>query len=81
MRKLTLDTDSLCVESFEPTGGASAGTGTVRAHSYVTFFGDMSACSEPASSQCQETDFHWNTCGNSCINDCRPTGNDPACYD
>jgi hypothetical protein len=81
MRKLKLDPETLHVESFAPRDGQAAARGTVQAQSYVTFFGDMSACSEPASQYCQETDFHWNTCGNSCVNMCFPTGNDPACYD
>ncbi|HVG46425.1 MAG TPA: hypothetical protein VM890_16895 [Longimicrobium sp.] len=82
MVKLKLDVDALRVESFaagEEQGGAK---GTVRANSwYVTVNPYVNACSEPASQNCQETDFHWNTCGNSCVNMCFATGNDPACID
>lgn len=78
MRKLTLDPEMLHVESFTPDGDAADRRATVKAHSFVTFVPGQ-ACSEPASQQCVETDFHWYTCGNSCINKCRPTGDDPSC--
>jgi hypothetical protein len=69
----------LRVESFTPDPDAVPARGTVKGHSYVTFGAPNAACSEPASQQCQETDFHWYTCGNSCINLCRLTGDDPTC--
>jgi hypothetical protein len=77
MRKLKLDAESLRVESFAAQG--EAGTrGTVAANSFFTFE-PGNACSEPASQNCMETDQHLYTCGNSCINMCFPTGNDPTC--
>jgi hypothetical protein len=79
MRKLRLDPEALRVESFAPSGETTAEEGTVRAHSYVTVDPYVNACSEPASQYCMETDFHWYTCGNSCVNMCFPTGNDPSC--
>jgi hypothetical protein len=80
MRKLTLQLDALRVESFTPREGDAAARGTIRAESYVTFFYETGACCDP-SMNCPETDVRLNTCGNSCIYECRPTGNDPACYD
>ena len=79
MRKLKLNLEQLTVDSFS-TERRLVGEGTVRAHSYyVTVDPYVNACSEPASQYCMETDFHWNTCGNSCVNMCFPTGNDPSC--
>jgi hypothetical protein len=81
MIKLKLDVDALRVESFaadEEHGGVK---GTVRANSwYVTVDPYVNACSGEASQNCMETDFHWNTCGNSCINMCFATG-EPGCRD
>jgi len=77
MRKLKLDTESLRVESFAAEGDAGT-RGTVDANSFFTFE-PGNACSEPASQYCVETDYHWNTCGNSCVNMCFPTGQDPSC--
>lgn len=79
MRKLHLDPETLRVESFTPRDEPQAAKGTVQAHSYVTDNPYVSACSEPASQYCMETDYHWYTCGNSCVNMCFPTGNDPSC--
>jgi hypothetical protein len=81
MRKLKLDPEMLAVESFAADEGAPALRGTVEAQSYVTFGMPNGACSEPASQQCQETDFHWYTCGNSCINMCFHTGVEACCVD
>lgn len=78
MHKLRLDPEMLAVESFAVERDAAAPRGTVEARSFFTVAANQ-ACSEPASQQCQETDFHWYTCGNSCINMCRPTGDDPSC--
>ncbi|HEX6746002.1 MAG TPA: hypothetical protein VF092_01720 [Longimicrobium sp.] len=78
MRKLKLDPDTLRVDSFAAQKQDNAPKGTVRAQSYVTF-DPWQACSEPASQYCMETDYHWYTCGNSCINACFLTGNDPTC--
>jgi hypothetical protein len=74
MPKLTLDLENLAVESFAADDEAAPVRGTVEAHSYVTFGAPNGACSEPASQYCMETDFHWETCGNSCINNCFATG-------
>ena len=79
MRKLRLEIETLRVESFAPRDEQAGPQGTVRAHSYVTDNPYVSACSAPASQYCMETDFHWYTCGNSCVNMCFPTGNDPSC--
>jgi len=82
MKKIRLDPEALRVESFAPRSEHGGAKGTVRAHSYyVTFDPYVQACSEPASQNCMETDFHLNTCGNSCVNMCFATGNDPGCYD
>jgi hypothetical protein len=78
MRKIRLDPETLRVETFAPREDETEAIGTVHANSYVTI-PDVSACSEPASQYCVETDFHWNTCGNSCVNMCFPTGEDPSC--
>ena len=76
MRKLKLDAESLRVESFT-ANGVTDDRGTVNANSFVTFE-PGNACSEPASQYCMETDYHWNTCGNSCIEMCFAS-NDPSC--
>jgi hypothetical protein len=79
MRKLTLDLDTLCVESFAAAEDAQPLRGTVDAHSYVSK--EYGPCSEPASDYCQPTDFHWNTCGVSCWYMCFPTGDNETCQD
>jgi hypothetical protein len=66
MRKLKLDPDTLRVESFAAREGADDAKGTVRAHS------DPSA-------YCMETDWHWNTCGNTCENHCFGTLVEQGC--
>ena len=81
MRKLRLDPEMLAVGSFAADEAEEAPRGTVDAHSYVTFGAPNAACSEPASPHCQETDFHWYTCGNSCINLCFHTGIEAGCVD
>lgn len=75
MRKLKLDPETLHVESFASGDAGEASRGTVRGRSYVTFEPNA-ACGSDASQNCQPTDFHYNTCGNSCINMCLWT--DPA---
>jgi hypothetical protein len=80
MRKLKLELDTLRVESFTPRGQSAGARGTVRAQLYVTF-DPWQACSEPASQYCQETDYHWNTCGESCVNMCFATGVAQGCVD
>jgi hypothetical protein len=77
MKKLTLDPESLRVESFAADDDAWAVRGTVEAHSFITL--DVGPCSEPASQHCQPTDFHWNTCGVSCWYACFPTGPETNC--
>ena len=81
MRKLKLDPDALRVESFAADEDERAARGTVQARSwYVTVDPYQNACgSDNGSMNCQETDFDWYTCGNSCINFCRLTGNDATC--
>lgn len=82
MKKLKLDPEMLAVESFAADAQAAAPRGTVQAQQYYATFGaPNAACSEPASQQCQETDFHWYTCGNSCINMCIHTGVEAGCVD
>ena len=81
MKKLRLQVETLRVESFSPREEADGAKGTVRANSFVTVDPYVNPCSEPASQYCMETDFHWNTCGNSCVNMCFPTGTQPGCYD
>ncbi|HEU0301301.1 MAG TPA: hypothetical protein VFR37_17685 [Longimicrobium sp.] len=80
MRKLRLDPEMLHVESFAPRDEGGGAGGTVHANSFVS---DMvpSGCCEPASQHCQETDYHWNTCGNSCIDMCFNTGVAQTCVD
>jgi hypothetical protein len=75
MRKLKLDPETLRVESFAPSAGEADRRGTVRGLSYVTFE-PQNACGSDASVNCQPTDVHLDTCGNSCINMCLWT--DPA---
>lgn len=77
MRKLKLNAESLRVESFAADGEADA-RGTVAANSFFTVDPVNAACSEPASQYCMETDYHWNTCGSSCIEMCFAS-NDPSC--
>lgn len=79
MRKLTLDPEMLAVESFTPDEAADDAAGTVRAHSFVTVQPHQACGSGEASANCMDTDFHVYTCGNSCINHCFLTGNDPTC--
>jgi hypothetical protein len=80
MQKLKLDPEALRVESFAAEDAAAL-RGTVDAHSYVTFGMPNGACGEPASQYCQQTDFHWHTCGNSCVNMCLNTGPEATCVD
>jgi hypothetical protein len=77
MRKLKLDPEALRVESFAVRGEAITLGGTVRAHGYTD--DPNLGCSDPASERCQETDWYWFSCGDSCVNMCLPTGNDPRC--
>jgi hypothetical protein len=77
MKKLKLDPETLRVDSFRADTAGVLERGTVAARSFVT--DGVKVCSEPASQYCVETDYHWNTCGNSCVNMCFPTGNDPSC--
>lgn len=79
MRKLRLNVETLEVESFAPREDAEGAKGTVQAQSFVTEVPGAGACSDPASQYCQETDYHWQTCGVSCWYACLPTGNDPSC--
>ncbi|HST61057.1 MAG TPA: hypothetical protein VLK84_20300 [Longimicrobium sp.] len=77
MKKLKLDPEMLAVESFAPDESADDAIGTVRAHSYVTV--DYRPCGGEQSAQCVETDFHWRTCGNSCVYMCFHTGFEAGC--
>lgn len=80
MNKLRLDPDRLRVESFTPDASSAQGTGTVRGHSFVTF--NYQLCgSGDASRNCMETDYHWYTCGVSCVDMCHHTGPDATCVD
>jgi hypothetical protein len=80
MRKLKLDLGTLRVESFAAEIAGSRRGGTVQAQSFIPTGDPFAAsCQQDVSSNCQETDFHWNTCGNSCVNMCHATG--PGCVD
>lgn len=79
MTKLKLDPETLAVESFAAQEPADDATGTVRGHSFVTV--DYRLCGGDQSAECIETDFHWYTCGNSCINMCFHTGVQAGCID
>jgi hypothetical protein len=78
MRKLRLDPNALRVQSFAPRDEAAGPRGTVDAHSFVSEL-VITGCCEGPSRYCQETDYHWRTCGSSCVEMCLPTGNDPSC--
>lgn len=76
MHKLKLHPEMLRVDSFLADARVAAARGTVDAHSTITrdplhCYGDDTSTST----------YHayW-TCGDSCVNECRPTGDDPACY-
>lgn len=76
MRKLKLDPDALRVETFGASAASTAPRGTVASRSWVSDV--VNACSEPASQYCQPTDYHWNTCGSSCVEMCLASA-DPSC--
>lgn len=78
MKKLKLDPESLRVDSFSAEHLSTSRRGTVAANSFVT--DGVTVCSGEASQNCQSTDVHLYTCGNSCVNMCFPTGNDPSCF-
>jgi hypothetical protein len=63
MRKLKLDPDTLRVESFTARDAAPDAKGTVRAQSFIPTGDPFAATCQDASANCQETDYHWNTCG------------------
>lgn len=77
MHKLKLDPEMLRVESFTPNDDAAAARGTVDAHSTITR--DMLGCTDGDNTSISTNHIYW-TCGESCIYQCRPTGDDPACY-
>ena len=78
MNKLKLDPELLLVESFTPEAWPKDGTGTVRGQSFVTL--DFRPCgSDDPSAQCVQTDYHWYTCGYSCVNKCVQTAGIPTC--
>jgi hypothetical protein len=81
MQKLKLDPEMLAVESFVPDEHADDAIGTVRGHSFVTVNPYEPCGSGDPSANCMETDFHWYTCGNSCVNMCFLTGTAPTCID
>lgn len=72
MKKLKLDTEALRVETFASDAAARPRRGTIAAHSWVSDV--VNACSEPASQFCLSTDYHMETCGSSCIEECFGTG-------
>ncbi|HSU14937.1 hypothetical protein [Longimicrobium sp.] len=79
MRKLKLDPETLRVESFTARDDARGAKGTVQAQSFLPTADPFATSCQDATAYCQETDFHWNTCGNSCVNMCFNTG--PSCVD
>jgi hypothetical protein len=79
MRKLKLDLATLRVESFAADGAESGRGGTVQAQSFVPTGDPFATSCENATPNCQPTDFHVDTCGNSCVNMCFETG--PGCVD
>jgi hypothetical protein len=81
MHKIKLDPEALRVESFVADVTEPALRGTVEAHASITY-GEPNVCgSDPASQQCLETDYHWYTCGESCINMCLHTGVQAGCVE
>jgi len=82
MPKLKLDPDTLRVESFAARGELSPVRGTVRAQSFIPTGDPFAAtCNGGASMYCQDTDYHVNTCGESCVNMCFHTGLQQTCVD
>jgi hypothetical protein len=79
MRKLKLDLATLRVESFAADEAATRRSGTVQAQSFVPTGDPFATSCEVATPYCQPTDFHVDTCGNSCVNMCFETG--PNCVD
>jgi len=79
MRKLKLDLATLRVESFAADHAGPGRSGTVQAQSFVPTGDPFATSCQDFTPNCQETDFHWNTCGNSCVNMCFNTG--PGCVD
>lgn len=74
MRKLKLDPANLRVESFAAVNADPRGRGTVQAQSFVPTGDPFATSCENATPYCQPTDFHVDTCGNSCVNMCFNTG-------
>lgn len=76
MRKLTLDLDSLDVQSFDPTPLASAPRGTVQGHATnnldCTQWGSMCPSWYNEATTCQVSDLGtcYASCGNSCPGTC-----------
>lgn len=78
MKKLKLDPELLHVESFTPDAGPAQSAGTVRAHSFITV--NYQPCgSDAPSAECVQTDWHWYTCGHSCLNKCYLSYGIPTC--
>jgi hypothetical protein len=82
MPKLKLNPESLSVESFVARSEPSTARGTVRAQSFIPTADPYAAtCNGGASQNCQETDYHVYTCGESCVNMCFHTGVNQTCGD
>jgi hypothetical protein len=82
MPKLKLDPETLRVESFVARGEPSSARGTVRAQSFIPTGDPFAAtCNGGASQNCQATDYHVYTCGESCVNMCFHTGVNQTCTD
>jgi hypothetical protein len=79
MRKLKLDLATLRVESFAADVAGSHRGGTVQAQSFVPTGDPFATSCQDFTPNCQPTDFHVETCGNSCVNMCFNTG--PGCVD
>jgi hypothetical protein len=82
MPKLKLDPETLRVESFVARGEPSTARGTVRAQSFIPTGDPFAAtCNGGASLNCEATDYHVYTCGESCVNMCFHTGANQTCVD
>ncbi len=82
MPKLKLDPETLRVESFMARDEPSTARGTVRAQSFIPTGDPFAAtCNGGASQNCMDTDYHVNTCGESCVNMCFHTGVQQTCID
>jgi hypothetical protein len=78
MKKLKLDPEALRVDSFSAADAEKAQRGTVAGRSFVT--NGVTVCSGGATPNCQNTDVHLASCGNSCVNMCFPSEFEQSCF-